>query len=420
MNMLKQFLLVLISLVVLAACLDTIELDVPSGGITDIAIDGKLVYGEPSTLEVSVSELFDYDGIPNRISVRYVELVDENENSTRVISQDKGVYSKDIFSNDPDISISPDKNYKVRILLANGDMIESNFQNLKRVPRNNNLRQESFRKLIEDDDGQILDRLAIRFIAENEVPSDKTTKLKLDVLRTYKFSNLNLGSLRSEVGFCLTAGVRRVGICDLLKAEPNNPAGLFDCDNGGVSNAIECDQGTNPLDSLDDGLPTLEARSCYITGFENITNLKLYDPAKDQSGNSVYVQDLFEPSIDFKFAEGYHIQVITETLNEATYNYFDKIEEIISLTGSMFDPPAGRVSGNMINITNEESLVYGFFYVTEQDTVNSFVEPDREIQDFFCLRDFMGMPPETCDDCTVWGNQGDDVTVIRPDFWPKN
>lgn len=405
----------------LPSCLDPIELNVPKGGVTDIAIDGKLVYGNPSSFQVSISELFDFDGIPNRISVRYVELVDDTGNGTRIRSQDNGVYTKQIFDDDPDISIEPGNQYKLRILLANGEMVESDFQSLKRVPRNNKIRQEAFRKLIEQDDGQLVDRPAIRFIAENQVPEDNGTKLKIDVTRTFKFSNLDIFPTPNGTGFCQTAIATRVDrICDLLRDEPDHPAGLFDCDNGGVTNAVECDRGTNPIDSLDDGDPTIITRSCYISGFENIRNLKLFDPSKDQSGNSVFTQDLFEPTFDFKFAEGYYIQVITETLNQAVYDYFEKIEEVISLSGSMFDPPAGRIQGNITNLTNDESTVYGYFYFTEQDTTSQFVERNLDIQDFFCLRDFRGPPPETCMDCTAWEREGESVTIFRPSFWPSN
>jgi len=129
----------------------------------------------------------------------------------------------------------------------------------------------------------------------------------------------------------------------------------------------------------------------------------------------------FEPTRDFKFVEGYHFKVITETVDENTYSYFEKIKQILSLSGSMFDPPAAKITGNMVNLTNEEATVYGYFYATEQDTMSQFIEPTTgDVPDFFCLRPFSGMPPETCIDCTVWRSQGDGVAVIRPDFWPKN
>lgn len=405
----------------LVSCLDPIELDIPSGGVANIAVDGKLVFGNPSTLVVSVSELFDFDGNPNRISVLRVELHDEENNSFEIRTQDRGFYRAEISESDPNIQISPDQKYKIKVFLASGDTVESDFQSLQRVPRNNSISQSLVMKTIEEDDGGINDVNAIRFISENQIPQDKDTKLKLEITRTYRFSNLNTGQAIFDMRWCQREGAGRGNhICDLLREDPSNPGGLYDCDRGGISNAVECDLGLNPADSTDDQNLTIIARSCYISGFEDINNLKLFDPATDQTGNTTFTQDLFEPLVDFRFAEGFYVQVITESINQVTFDYFKKIEEILSITGSMFDPPAGKITGNMINTTNTEATVYGYFYYTEQDTVNAFVERDAEIEDYFCLRDFSGMPPDACLDCTTLAGVRETVSVIRPSFWPDN
>lgn len=404
----------------LQACLDPIELDVPSGGVTDIAVDGKLIYGNPSIFEISISELFDFDGIPNRISVRTVELIDEVGNISLIRSQNNGVYTKQYFDDDPDLKITPGDSYKVRILLATNDIIESDFQALKRVPRNNKISQESVSKIVEQDDGQILDSPAIRFMSENQVPVDKDTKLKLDVSRTYRLSNLNSGTVPYNERFCnLEVPQRDYAICEFLRQNPGHPGGVFDCDEAGVSNARECDTGKNPKDSLDENSRNIISRSCYITGLEDIDELKLFDPAKEQSGLTVFKQDLFEPIVDFKFAEGFYVQLITETLDQAALEYYSKIAEVISFSGSMFDPPAGKIVGNMTNVSNSEAIVYGYFYFTEQDTVGVYVENDSDIQNFFCLRDFSGMPPDACENCTLAAGFGEEVSLYRPAFWPK-
>lgn len=58
MNMYSHIHFVVYSSLVLSSCQDTIMLDVPSGGVTDIAINGKLVHGDPSicTLLAGVGE----------------------------------------------------------------------------------------------------------------------------------------------------------------------------------------------------------------------------------------------------------------------------------------------------------------------------------------------------------------------------
>lgn len=405
------------------ACIDTIELDVPAGGVSEIAVDGKLIYGKPSTIEISITEVFDFDGFPNQISVKYVELLDESGNSSQIRFQNNGVYTKQYFNDDPDITITPGNRYKIRILLASDEMIESDFQALKRVPQNNRIKQESVTKIIEQDDGQIIDSPAIRFIAENTVPADKETKLKLEVRRTYRLSNLNSGTVPFNERFCnLEAPGKGFAICDLLREDPSNPGGLFDCDKRGfmgVSNAVECDTGKSPRDSTDEDSPTIISRSCYISGYEDFTNLKLFDPEKDQSGNVSFTQDLFEASLDFKFAEGFYAQLITETLDKKAYEYFEKIDKINAISGSMFDPPAGKVTGNLTNLTNSDATVYGYFYFTEQDTVGTYIEQDTITQGLFCLNDFGGMPPDICEDCTLLAGVGEEVSVLRPSYWPR-
>lgn len=404
------------------SCLDPIELEVPSGGVTDIVIDGKLVYGDPSTLVVSVSEIFDFDGNPNRISIRSVELIDEANNIFEIRSQDRGIYSATIAQDDPNITISPDQRYKIKVFLASGDIVESDFQTIARIAGQTSLTSTTFQKMVEEDDGSFNNRLALSFTARTPIPADQEVKLRWEVLRTYRFSNLAQFSpqLISDNRFCNTAGPRRIDICEELRLDPGSEIGLFDCDNGGVSNAVECDRGTNPLDSLDDGRPRNERRSCYITGFEDIRNIKLFDPDTDPNNSAVFEQTLFEPAIDFKFAEGYHVQLITEAINEDVFKYYAQIDELLSLSGSMFDPPAGKVKGNMVNTTSPEGEVFGIFYATEQDTANQFIDlTEVGNPDTLCLANFMGMPPETCLDCTVWANSGDLVTILRPSYWGR-
>ncbi len=43
-----------------------------------------------------------------------------------------------------------------------------------------------------------------------------------------------------------------IDICAILAANPDSPLGLFDCDGGGADNATECMNGTNPSDPSDD------------------------------------------------------------------------------------------------------------------------------------------------------------------------
>jgi len=51
---------------------------------------------------------------------------------------------------------------------------------------------------------------------------------------------------------CKIAEVNNIDICALLANNPTDPLGTLDCDNGGIDNATECNNGGNPKDPSDD------------------------------------------------------------------------------------------------------------------------------------------------------------------------
>ncbi len=51
---------------------------------------------------------------------------------------------------------------------------------------------------------------------------------------------------------CHDAEMGTIDICGILAADPTNPIGTLDCDEGGVDNATECAEGGDPLDPADD------------------------------------------------------------------------------------------------------------------------------------------------------------------------
>ena len=139
-----QSIIILIAALSLMGCIDQIDLDVPSGEgeNSDVVVNGKLVFGNPSLLTVTIGEVFDFDGNPNRITVQNVELIDSDGNSSSIAKIEDGSYEQEFLNTDSDMIISPSKTYMIEILLANGELIQSNFQDLSRVPRNSSIREE--------------------------------------------------------------------------------------------------------------------------------------------------------------------------------------------------------------------------------------------------------------------------------------
>ena len=62
----------------------------------------------------------------------------------------------------------------------------------------------------------------------------------------------NGGDPLDAIDDCIAALADGVNICAFILANPTSPLALADCDNGGVSNLVECMDGNDPLDPSDD------------------------------------------------------------------------------------------------------------------------------------------------------------------------
>jgi len=231
----------------------------------------------------------------------------------------------------------------------------------------------------------------------------------------------------SDSIFCSRVDIDPEGLCSFLRKNPNDLIALSDCDGGGVSNAAECDRGNNPFNKDDDnaiaGDVTL-LRSCYLSSFIISGGLKLLDPRETRAeafNNENYSIDLFRTSIDFRFAEGFMVFAIAESLTPTAFEYYAGIRQNTNFRGGMFDPALGNVKSNFTTVNGERIDVFGFFYSTEQDTQQIFISPESVgSPDTLCP---VIIPRVTtgelnvCYDCTEWDELNEEVALFRPDFW---
>lgn len=424
---------ILISIVATTSCVDPIDLEVPKGGASEsIYVDGKLVVGDPSSILVSINEIFDFDGVPNRLSVLRVELLNEAGVSVQLDQDDAKFYSKE-FDSTEDFIVSDNESYMLRITMSNQDVIESAWEGMKSVPRNNSLKTEFEvigRETVEGVNTEILE---MSLITSTTIPNDANVRLRWNVDRTFKMSNYALdGQLSQRNSFCNNS-TRSGDICALLRKNPTLEESIFDCDGDGVSNAIECDIGTDP-NSFDNHRESYnQVVSCYVKGQEARSSFLILDPSVKANEGGFLDQKIHSQLVDFRFYEGVLYEVVTESLTNEVYEYFDKINQTVNRTGSFFDRPVGRVVGNMNNITEPATDVFGYFYVTETDTSRVFIENEEvDLTAKFCLLSFVNfagiwvreleiqrVPPEICDNCTLWAGEDQEVSVIKPEHWPS-
>ena len=361
----RRLYLLLFPLFFFGACLDKIDIAAPKDLLPAVAIQGVLVKGAPSTIRVEVSSLFNFSGTSRRlIDVAEVLLIDEAGQSLRLPAVGIGVYYLEIPEDHPGFRVETGSAYRLRVSTRDGRTYESVPEPVLPVPPAGNLRAELVDKEVLNKDGEMIPARYVRFFLDTRLVIDEggqKARLKWDALKTYRATDLE----------------------------------------------ILAEDGIKPV------------QTCYITEVADVTRLWLLDgsliAAEEATGIMVH-----EEAVGPRFAEGFYLTVLQQSLSEEGYRYWSQVDELIERTGSIFEPPAGKLKSNFANVNDPEEEAFGLFYAVAQDTVRIYVSPEfAENPGFFC-------PPsgplfnqsgdcnyQVCCDCLQVSNS----TLLKPDFW---
>ena len=161
----------------------------------------------------------------------------------------------------------------------------------------------------------------------------------------------------------------------------------------------------------------LNPRKCFIKetiDFNNIAIINTDDVATDR------IEDvqLFSTLMNFRFHLLYCFHVFQYALTDEEFNYWNRVEELVNIDGTLFDPPPGSIVGNLVNNTNDNGRVQGYFSIVGQKSERFFVDVTKrdEFAQSECIDGFAGRNnPPRCSDCTLINNS----TLVRPPYWPR-
>lgn len=310
------------------ACLDEIDLNPEEEEYKRMVVLGKVVKGSPSSVLVYVTETFDFETreIPRGIQDATVTVRDDQGHSLQLLpGSEAGIYQLEIPDNHPDFKVETGRSYHLRVVTENGKQYESAAEPLVDVP------------------------------GPAQLNVSKTTKLIVDNLG--EFSPVDI--LEFSVNTPLTA--------------PGNPEK--------ARLRWEIKEAYKLTDS-----PLLGGtlKTCYITVDQNATKVRVFN------GSELFSEELtghvvYDTRIDYRFSEGYYLNVIQESVSEGAYEYWRETSELINRTGSMFESPVGKISTNFRSLDDEKEDVFGYFYATAQDTIRLYISPE-----------FVGSPQRLC------------------------
>ncbi|UJP66830.1 DUF4249 family protein [Mongoliitalea daihaiensis] len=158
---------------------------------------------------------------------------------------------------------------------------------------------------------------------------------------------------------------------------------------------------------------------CFIQSVIEPNRVNLFNTA----GTQTRAVDLFfgRRDVDDSFLNPFFVTVNQYSINQFTYEYWEKIRIAISNQGGIFDTPPAPVSGNFQNISNPEERVLGIFEVAKVQKTRFFTT----IADvpFFLPRPCIFSPtrpvfsyPSSCLSCEERA-EGRKIIRQRPSWW---
>jgi Domain of unknown function (DUF4249) len=160
--------------------------------------------------------------------------------------------------------------------------------------------------------------------------------------------------------------------------------------------------------ALDGGLdipdPKDCCRTCWVAERSADRSLQLLRD-NNVNGNIVKDQAAFIEDDGNRFDDKYLVRIEQHTLSREAYQFFSLLKNQIGINGDIFDPPPATLRGNMINLTNPDENVIGYFRASDVSVDSMF------------LTQGMLLAPGTLntinDDC----RQFKGGTTVKPSYW---
>ena len=294
------------------ACLDPVEFNVSTDFSDSLVIQGRIIKGDPSFIEVSIKNLFDFSAESRQpIDVRRVEIRDDMGRTMEISPFTPGSYFQELDASAP-LLAEVGRSYQIVVERSNGDIIESS---LELLPPNVPPRELNIGNV----ERVFMDRIT------GDISSEELVSLSIDTEVDIENDGGLLWDVRS-----------RFRVTD---------SGLFD--------------GT--------------IRQCYLDRKTSVNDILVLDPDIFSSGVINDVELLSIP-ISSLFFEGYYFEVKQYGLTPTAFAYWRGVDILSEREGQPFDVPVGEVQTNLINTSNPNREVFGYFYSAEEQIIRKRIE----------------------------------------------
>ena len=350
-------LLILAPVFLFVSCIEEIEFEPPAEFQNSVIIEGKIVKGNPSTVEVSTQNIFDFSFEEvSFFNAKEVFILNDKGEKLLVPNTTTGNYELKI---DPSSGFEVDHggSYGIEVSLLDGRSYQSEFETLIPVPKLESLDHQLLVREEENEDGIMVPVSYVEYRLSANLVADENQE-------------------RTDVRWILESVYKQ-------------------------SDLIARDQ-------------------CYVTRFENPRQILLFDK-NDNSRSRVENELILKKNVSRIMVEGQYVTAIQESLDTKAAEYWKQIQELSTNSGTFYEAPPGQVKSNIKKLNDSQGEVFGYFYATEHDSLHAFVDSTFvDFYTEICPhpdnveRESMDFGP--CDDCCycLWL---DNSTTTKPSFW---
>jgi hypothetical protein len=150
---------------------------------------------------------------------------------------------------------------------------------------------------------------------------------------------------------------------------------------------------------------------CYIP---DVGYAKFLGATSDFSFNGLNaLQKAFSiPDNGLRFKSRYRITIDQYSIDEEAYNFFNLINQQLSVQGSVFDPLPANIRGNMLNIDNSKKQVLGYFVAADVSSKTIYIDEAEIPSQFKAIPKII----PTC--CPIYcGGLVEPPSLFPPDDW---
>ena len=158
----------------------------------------------------------------------------------------------------------------------------------------------------------------------------------------------------------------------------------------------------------------INPKICYVQDNVDINNLKIYNARASQISELIE-EPFLSTVLNYRFAYQYCFHIKQYSMSEQEFEYWNIVNDLINIEGDMFDPPPGKIIGNLYNVNDPDEEVMGYFSVNGVSFKRFFANPPSLDQDYIKPRCVLGqyyITPDCLDCTTIYSS-----TLIKPDYW---